>query len=378
MQFNGSGTVASLGNPSKLAISGQLTLAAWIKPANITGEQFIINEGTSAANDLGLLLDGGDYAVGGVNSGTLTGAEYAIPSGDLNTWVFLAATYDGSTWRLYRDGQLVASDTVAQNSPIHTWEIGAESANVGPIIRTSDYFDGDISDVRIYATAISAGAIAGLEGTPPTVTTAAAAAQNPVTGATAALSVAASDDAGASALTYTWTTTGTPPAPVSFSVNGTSAAYDTTATFTAAGTYNFTVTIANAAGFTAVSSVAVTVNLTATTIVVHGGSLAANGTITFNAVAYDQFGNPLANQPTFTWSVSGNNGTISPAGVYTPPYTSGSAGITASGDGISGGMSVSLPDPADWNGGSSGTWRAAGEWLSSSTGTTVAAPGSAA
>ena len=110
------GTVASLGNPSKLAISGQLTFAAWIKPANITGEQFIINEGTSAANDLGLLLDGGDYAVGGVNNGTLTGAEYAIPSGDLNTWVFLAATYDGSTWRLYRDGQLVASDTVAKTA----------------------------------------------------------------------------------------------------------------------------------------------------------------------------------------------------------------------------------------------------------------------
>ena len=186
--------------------------------------------------------------------------------------------------------------------------------------------------------------------------------------------MAASDVAGASALTYTWTTTGTPPAPVSFSVNGTSAAYDTTATFTAAGTYNFTVTIANAAGFTAASSIALTVNLTATTIVVHAGPLAANGTITFNAVAYDQFGNRLASQPTFTWSVSGNNGTISPAGVYTPPYTSGSAGITASGDGISGGMSVSLPDPADWNGGSGGSWNAAGEWLSSSTGTTVAGP----
>ena len=72
MQFNGTGTVVSLGSPTKLQISGQLTFAAWINPASTSGEQFIINEGTSAANDLGLLLDKGDYAVGKVVNGTVT------------------------------------------------------------------------------------------------------------------------------------------------------------------------------------------------------------------------------------------------------------------------------------------------------------------
>ena len=44
------------------------------------------------------------------------------------------------------------------------------------------------------------------------------------------------ESAGESNLTYTWTTTGTPPAPVVFSSNGNNAAKSTTATFTKAGT----------------------------------------------------------------------------------------------------------------------------------------------
>src|SRR5205823_1549389 len=55
----------------------------------------------------------------------------------------------------------------------------------------------------------------------PSVSTGAAATPNPVTGTTATLSALGTDDAGESNLTYTWTTTGTPPAAVSFSINGT-------------------------------------------------------------------------------------------------------------------------------------------------------------
>ena len=51
---------------------------------------------------------------------------------------------------------------------------------------------------------------------------------------------AAIDDSGLSGksgLTYTWSTTGTPPGSVGFSANGTNAAQSTVATFSAAGTY---------------------------------------------------------------------------------------------------------------------------------------------
>ena len=51
------------------------------------------------------------------------------------------------------------------------------------------------------------------------------------------------DDGGEANLTYSWATTGTPPAAVTFSANGTNAAKATTATFTAAGVYALQVTV---------------------------------------------------------------------------------------------------------------------------------------
>jgi hypothetical protein len=94
----------------------------------------------------------------------------------------------------------------------------------------------------------------------PMVVTAAAATPNPVTGTTAALSVLGSDDVGEAGLTYTWATTGTPPAPVTFSINGNNAAKNATATFAQAGSYTLQVTIRDAGNLAVISSVNVTVN----------------------------------------------------------------------------------------------------------------------
>jgi hypothetical protein len=168
---------------------------------------------------------------------------------------------------------------------------------------------------------------------PPTVAVPAAANPSPVTGTLTTLSVLGSDQtAGEAALTYTWATTGTPPAAVAFSANGTNAAKNTLATFTAPGTYNFQVTIVNpAAGsmFATTSSVSVTVNQTVTSIVVSPAvvSLNESGVQQFAATAKDQFGATLPSQPTLSWSASG--GTISSSGLYTAPFASGSFQITA-------------------------------------------------
>jgi RHS repeat-associated protein len=99
--------------------------------------------------------------------------------------------------------------------------------------------------------------------TGPTVATAASAAPSPANGPTTVLSVLGADFAwGAGNLTYTWAATSLPAgasAP-SFSVNGSNAAQNTTATFSAWGTYGFTVTITDPSGLTATSSVNVNVN----------------------------------------------------------------------------------------------------------------------
>ena len=64
---------------------------------------------------------------------------------------------------------------------------------------------------------------------------------------------------GENTLTYTWSATGTPPAPVTFSANGTNAAKNSTATFTAPGAYTLQATITNLEGRSVTSSVTVTV-----------------------------------------------------------------------------------------------------------------------
>ena len=126
-----------------------------------------------------------------------------------------------------------------------------------------------------------------IENPPPTVATAAAASPNPVTGATCNLSVLGADNAGESSLSYTWSTTGTPPAAVNFSTNGSNAAKNTTATFSKAGNYSFQVTITDRSGLTATSTVNVTVNQTLTAISVSppSASLNAGGTQQYTAVA---------------------------------------------------------------------------------------------
>ena len=174
----------------------------------------------------------------------------------------------------------------------------------------------------------------------PTVATAASASPNPVTGTTCNLSVLGADDAGQSNLTYTWAATGTPPAAVTFSVNGSNAAQDTTATFSKAGNYSFQVTITNAAGLTATSSVNVTVNQTLTAIAVAPASINLNdGAVQqFTATAEDQFGAALATQPSFTWATTA--GTISGSGLLTAPDTAVASGTVTAGYPLAGGGGV--------------------------------------
>ena len=92
---------------------------------------------------------------------------------------------------------------------------------------------------------------------PPSIAKTATVAANPVSGMTTTLSVLGADDGGESELTYTWSGSG--PADVTFSVNGPNRAKNTTATFHSVGRYAFQVTIADAGGLTATSSIAVTV-----------------------------------------------------------------------------------------------------------------------
>ena len=95
----------------------------------------------------------------------------------------------------------------------------------------------------------------------PTVATSASANPSTVNGTTTSLSVLGADDGGEANLTYTWASAGSPPAAVGFSANASNAAKSTTATFSASGSYTFNVTITDAKGLTAQSTVTVSVTV---------------------------------------------------------------------------------------------------------------------
>jgi hypothetical protein len=182
----------------------------------------------------------------------------------------------------------------------------------------------------------------------PTIATAASATPNPVTGSTAALSVLGDDDNGESNLIYTWSTTGTVPAAVTFSANGTNTAKTVTATFIKAGSYTFQATVRDQENQTVTSTVMVTVGQTLSGIIVSPSTaiVQTSATQLFIATAHDQFASALSTQPAITWNTT--NGSISESGLYTAGASGGTATVTATSGSVNGTatVTITIPDAA--------------------------------
>ncbi|HBO43214.1 MAG TPA: hypothetical protein DD670_04625, partial [Planctomycetaceae bacterium] len=199
----------------------------------------------------------------------------------------------------------------------------------------------------------------------PTVATPAIATPDPVTSATATLSVLGADDHGEPNLTYTWTTTSVPSgaSQPTFSVNRTNAAKNTTATFSKTGDYTLRVTMTDTSGLSTTSTVALTVAQTIASITVSPASaqVPAGSTQLFAAMARDQFGVVLSPPSPYVWNAS--LGQITADGLYTAPNGSMTDTVTASVGSIQGTAEVTVlpaPLPAPWTSRDIGVVGAAG------------------
>lgn len=194
----------------------------------------------------------------------------------------------------------------------------------------------------------------------PVVSSPAASDKSTAYGQKVNLSVLGTDDTGEGALTYTWSTVGTPPAPVTFSVNGNNAAKNATATFSKIGAYTFQCVIKDPNGATTSSSVNVNVapslwtfQLTPKTVTVLTGR-----SFTFTTVSKDQFG--AAMTPSIAWNVDSGAGSIDAAGTLTAATVPGGPfTVTAIAGGKTGTATVNVQKPPD------------ATWLSPANGTTV-------
>lgn len=339
--FDGTASGITFGNGPSLSGLTDFTVATWVKTSataagiilqqrddpNYNGEYML---GTNATGNVTFMLYGdGGYQFDFSSSG-------AVNDGN---WHFVSATRAGDVGSIYIDGVLSGTATgTARNL------LAAAKVFAGYDGRDNNrYFNGALDEMSLYNRALSASEIAALVGSnqPPTVATAAAASSTSVTGTTVNLSVLGADaDSAELALTYNWTITG--PAGVAFSANGTNAAKNTTATFSAAGVYTFTATITDAQGATATSSVNVTVVATAKSIAITPPSIsiATGATTTFTATVKDQFNAALPG--TIAWSKVSGVGSINTAGLYTAPTTAGSAVIKATAGAISSTANVTV------------------------------------
>lgn len=152
LDFDGDDWV-DLENPAAMNFPGMITMAAWIQPEATGGFRNILAHGydSDAMTEVVLRINETTYEVG-----SWTG-ENAIVSGgdataDLNTWVHLAGVYDGTHWRLYRNGQEIDSQEHPQGSVElkKSWAIGAMENGTGR------HFDGGIDEVLVYSRALSA------------------------------------------------------------------------------------------------------------------------------------------------------------------------------------------------------------------------------
>jgi hypothetical protein len=221
--------------------SGLITMMAWVKPmGSINYYRNIIGHGWDANYiETFLRISQGDNGAGGsagINyyqagvsaDGTPAGydanvAQYPIPPGDVGNWVFVAATYDGSAWNLYRNGQLVATTPSAQGAVDVTnrWSIGARtapsptdgSAFYGPDATFQSeglFFNGYIDEPAIFSNALTAANIFSIytnAQVTPVITRAVQIPPGAYKNATVPFNVWAE---GNPTLNYTWTSNGVP------------------------------------------------------------------------------------------------------------------------------------------------------------------------
>jgi hypothetical protein len=145
LSFNGSNSLVTVNSTSLLNLSTGMTLEAWVFPTTNNGTRdVLIKEGPGVdiynlyARNWRGLPEGNAYVSG--SNRTAEGAALAA-----NVWTHLAATYDGSTVRLFINGVQVAATAFSGSiaGSTNPLRIGGNSI-------WGEYFQGMIDEVRIY------------------------------------------------------------------------------------------------------------------------------------------------------------------------------------------------------------------------------------
>ena len=160
IRLDGTGDYAVVPDDASLDISGPITIAAWVRPET-TGTQYLVKKATQGGTDgYELSLASSGKVFFRLNQKT-SANTYRIDSttsypADGTTWMHVAATYDGTTMRLYING--VQDGSVAGPASIVTNALGL---GIGAQPDGVSQLQGALDDIRLYGRALSAAEIAG-------------------------------------------------------------------------------------------------------------------------------------------------------------------------------------------------------------------------
>ncbi len=156
LSFNGTNSLVTVADSTSLDLTSAMTLEAWVYPTALNDWRTILMKESSGTH-VYLLYANDDaprpaayFRTGSVEKGAQ--GTTILPR---NAWSHVAATYDGTTFRLFVNGVQVAS--AAATGLINTSNL---PLRIGGSTVWGEYFSGRIDEVRIYNRALSAAEVA--------------------------------------------------------------------------------------------------------------------------------------------------------------------------------------------------------------------------
>ena len=147
LSFSGTNYV-QVPSSASLNVSNNLTIEAWMKPATVTGFADLAGKGSSYE----IAVQPADYGFQVLFQMLSGGAWYSattVSSGALavNQWYHIAATYDGSSMRIFVNGALLGSLAVSG-----TIDASTAPFRIATVDAQADDFTGEVDEVRVSNT----------------------------------------------------------------------------------------------------------------------------------------------------------------------------------------------------------------------------------
>jgi fibronectin type 3 domain-containing protein len=151
LSFNGASSRVEINDANSLDLTTGMTIGAWVNPTTLSGWRTVILKEISGGLAYGLYAyDNAPRPAAYINTGSGELAALGTAGIPLNTWSHLAATYDGTTLRLFVNGSQVGSRAVSGAIRVST-----NPLRIGGNAIWGEYFNGVIDEVRIYNRALS-------------------------------------------------------------------------------------------------------------------------------------------------------------------------------------------------------------------------------